>query len=63
MELRILRMETADHEAAGSDDLCFLTSTPPQAVADQVLESPVRRPDVIDTGTLGQPQHRQGLFT
>ncbi|PDT78392.1 VOC family protein [Bradyrhizobium sp. C9] len=23
---------TADHEAAGSDDLCFLTSSPPEAV-------------------------------
>ena len=27
---------TADHEAAGSDDLCFLTSTAPQAVADHL---------------------------
>jgi catechol 2,3-dioxygenase-like lactoylglutathione lyase family enzyme len=27
---------TADHERAGSDDLCFLTSTPPQAVADHL---------------------------
>src|SRR5258708_1596377 len=27
---------TADHEAAGSDDLCFLTSTTPQAVADHL---------------------------
>ena len=25
---------TADHEAAGSDDLCFLTSSTPQQVAD-----------------------------
>jgi catechol 2,3-dioxygenase-like lactoylglutathione lyase family enzyme len=24
---------TADHEAAGSDDLCFLTNSPPDAVA------------------------------
>ena len=41
---------TADHEAAGSDDLCFLTSTPPQAVADHlracgvaVIEGPVEK--------------------
>jgi 4-hydroxyphenylpyruvate dioxygenase-like putative hemolysin len=27
---------TADHERAGSDDLCFLTSAPPQAVADHL---------------------------
>ncbi len=27
---------TADHEAAGSDDLCFLTSATPQAVADHL---------------------------
>lgn len=27
---------TADHEAAGSDDLCFLTNSPPQAVADHL---------------------------
>lgn len=27
---------TADHEAAGSDDLCFLTSANPQAVVDHL---------------------------
>ncbi len=27
---------TADHEAAGSDDLCFLTEAGPQAVADHL---------------------------
>jgi catechol 2,3-dioxygenase-like lactoylglutathione lyase family enzyme len=27
---------TADHEAAGSDDLCFLTDAAPQAVADHL---------------------------
>lgn len=27
---------TADHERAGSDDLCFLTSASPQAVADHL---------------------------
>ena len=27
---------TADHERAGSDDLCFLTGAPPQAVADHL---------------------------
>ncbi len=27
---------TADHEAAGSDDLCFLTSTTPQAVVEHL---------------------------
>jgi catechol 2,3-dioxygenase-like lactoylglutathione lyase family enzyme len=27
---------TADHEAAGSDDLCFLTKSTPQAVADHL---------------------------
>jgi catechol 2,3-dioxygenase-like lactoylglutathione lyase family enzyme len=27
---------TADHEKAGSDDLCFLTSASPQAVADHL---------------------------
>jgi catechol 2,3-dioxygenase-like lactoylglutathione lyase family enzyme len=27
---------TADHEAAGSDDLCFLTKAAPQAVADHL---------------------------
>ena len=27
---------TADHEKAGSDDLCFLTGTSPQAVADHL---------------------------
>lgn len=27
---------TADHEAAGSDDLCFLTTTPPQQVVDHL---------------------------
>jgi catechol 2,3-dioxygenase-like lactoylglutathione lyase family enzyme len=27
---------TADHERAGSEDLCFLTSAPPQAVADHL---------------------------
>ena len=39
---------TADHEKAGSDDLCFLTSASPQAVADHlracdvaVIEGPV----------------------
>lgn len=38
---------TADHEAAGSDDLCFLTSAAPQAVVDhlracgvQIIEGP-----------------------
>ena len=28
---------TADHERAGSDDLCFLTSASPQAVADHLV--------------------------
>ena len=27
---------TADHEAAGSDDLCFLTGSTPQAVVDHL---------------------------
>ncbi|MBM3650401.1 MAG: VOC family protein [Alphaproteobacteria bacterium] len=27
---------TADHEAAGSDDLCFLTSASPQSVVDHL---------------------------
>ena len=27
---------TADHEAAGSDDLCFLTGSSPQAVVDHL---------------------------
>ncbi|HLM15331.1 MAG TPA: VOC family protein [Reyranella sp.] len=27
---------TADHETAGSDDLCFLTNASPQAVADHL---------------------------
>jgi catechol 2,3-dioxygenase-like lactoylglutathione lyase family enzyme len=27
---------TAEHEAAGSDDLCFLTNATPQAVADHL---------------------------
>jgi len=27
---------TADHEAAGSDDLCFLTNAAPQAVAEHL---------------------------
>ena len=39
---------TADHEAAGSDDLCFLTKATPQAVADHlracgvaIIEGPI----------------------
>jgi catechol 2,3-dioxygenase-like lactoylglutathione lyase family enzyme len=41
---------TADHEAAGSDDLCFLTNSPPQVVADHlracgvaVIEGPTEK--------------------
>jgi len=47
---------TADHEAAGSDDLCFLTSTTPQAVADHlsacgvaVIEGPTDKRGAMGT--------------
>lgn len=47
---------TADHESAGSDDLCFLTNSPPQAVADHlracgvaVIEGPVKKRGAMGT--------------
>ena len=47
---------TADHEAAGSDDLCFLTNSAPQAVADHlracgvaVIEGPVEKRGAMGT--------------
>lgn len=47
---------TADHEAAGSDDLCFLTNSPPQAVADHlracgvaVIEGPTEKRGAMGT--------------
>jgi catechol 2,3-dioxygenase-like lactoylglutathione lyase family enzyme len=43
---------TADHEAAGSDDLCFLTSSPPDEVAAHLKANGV----AIEAG----PGPRQG---
>ena len=47
---------TADHEAAGSDDLCFLTNSPPQAVVDHlracgvaVIEGPTEKRGAMGT--------------
>ncbi len=47
---------TADHEKAGSDDLCFLTSASPQAVADHlracgvaVIEGPADKRGAMGT--------------
>lgn len=47
---------TADHESAGSDDLCFLTNSPPQAVADHlracgvaVIEGPTEKRGAMGT--------------
>ena len=47
---------TADHEAAGSDDLCFLTNSAPQAVADHlracgvaVIEGPTEKRGAMGT--------------
>ena len=47
---------TADHEAAGSDDLCFLTRSTPQAVADHlkscgvaIIEGPVDKRGALGT--------------
>lgn len=47
---------TADHEAAGSDDLCFLTSATPQAVAEHlracgvpVIEGPTDKRGAMGT--------------
>jgi catechol 2,3-dioxygenase-like lactoylglutathione lyase family enzyme len=47
---------TADHEAAGSDDLCFLTKATPQQVADhlracgvEVVEGPSEKRGAMGT--------------
>lgn len=47
---------TADHEAAGSDDLCFLTKATPQQVADhlracsvEVVEGPIEKRGAMGT--------------
>jgi catechol 2,3-dioxygenase-like lactoylglutathione lyase family enzyme len=47
---------TADHEAAGSDDLCFLTTASPQQVIDHltacgvaVEEGPVKKQGAVGT--------------
>jgi catechol 2,3-dioxygenase-like lactoylglutathione lyase family enzyme len=47
---------TADHEAAGSDDLCFLTTATPQDVADHlngcgvaIEEGPVEKQGAMGT--------------
>jgi catechol 2,3-dioxygenase-like lactoylglutathione lyase family enzyme len=47
---------TADHEAAGSDDLCFLTKATPQQVADhlrscsvEVIEGPTNKRGAMGT--------------
>lgn len=47
---------TAEHEGAGSDDLCFLTNSPPQAVADHlracgvaVIEGPTEKRGAMGT--------------
>ena len=47
---------TADHESAGSDDLCFLTNSPPQAVVDHlracgvaVIEGPTEKRGAMGT--------------
>ncbi len=42
---------TADHEAAGSDDLCFLTDSKPDEVVRHLLrEPPLRRLSALDVG-------------
>jgi catechol 2,3-dioxygenase-like lactoylglutathione lyase family enzyme len=47
---------TADHEAAGSDDLCFLTTASPQQVIDHLTacgvsieEGPVKKQGAVGT--------------
>lgn len=49
---------TADHEAAGSDDLCFLTTASPQQVVDHLTrcgiaieEGPVKKQGALGTLT------------
>ncbi|MPZ31255.1 MAG: hypothetical protein GEV13_09715 [Rhodospirillales bacterium] len=45
---------TADHEKAGSDDLCFLTSASPQAVADHLRRRTERGTHHLHVGRAGR---------
>jgi catechol 2,3-dioxygenase-like lactoylglutathione lyase family enzyme len=45
---------TADHEAAGSDDLCFLTSSTPEEVVAHLTENGV----AIEEGPVNKPGAR-----